>query len=94
MQLLHLSPAISYYLCDMDDRGHSPQPPPWLGLLSWLPVITYFVVKYAIIGREQITSRQSWLLIAAVILAEIALWQYRKQFRKPPPENEHPHGTD
>lgn len=59
-------------------------PPPWLGLVSWLPVLIYFFVKYAIIGREQITSKQNWMLIGAVILAEVALWQYRKQFRQPP----------
>ncbi len=57
--------------------------PPWLGLLSWVPVLAYFLIKYVVIGREQITSRQSWLLIGAVIMAEIALWQYRKQFRRP-----------
>lgn len=78
----------------MDQRGHSPGPPPWLGLLSWVPIVTYFVVKYAVIGRERITSRQSWLLIGAVILAEIALWQYRKQFRKPSHENKDQHGAD
>ena len=47
------------------------------------------MVKYVIIGRENMTSQQSWLLIGAVILAEVALWQYRRQFRekKNPEEN-------
>jgi len=73
----------------------NPSPPPWLGVIRWLPVAMYFIVKYAIIGREQITSRQTWLLIGAVIMAEIALWQYRKQFRRPPSEdNQDEHGTN
>jgi len=64
-------------------------PPPWLGLIGWLPVAVYFLVKYVIVGSENMTSRQSWLLIGAVILAEVALWQYRRQFRekKNPEEN-------
>jgi hypothetical protein len=51
-------------------------------MIGWLPVGIYFLVKYVVIGRENMTSQQSWLLIGAVILAEVALWQYRRQFRK------------
>lgn len=54
--------------------------PPWYGYLSFLPILLYFVTKYVIIGSDQITSRQSWMLIAAVVLAEVALWRYRRGF--------------
>jgi len=67
-------------------------PPAWLGPLSWLPVAAYFLIRYVIIGRENMTNQQSYLLIGFVIMAEIALWQYRKQFRTPQNENED--GTD
>ena len=69
-------------------QASPPTPPPWLGLLSWLPIIVYFTLKYAVIGVDNITSRQNWLLIGAVIFAEIALWQYRKRFRRPPPPDQ------
>lgn len=68
-------------------------PPAWLGVVSWLPVVLYFVFKYVVIGREAITTRQHYLLIGFVILAEIALWQYRRTFRNTEPTNED-HGTD
>ncbi len=73
----------------MDAPSPHSSPPPWLGLLSWVPVLAYFLIKYLVIGRDQITRQQNWMLIGAVILAEIALWQYRKQFRKtqPPTDN-------
>ncbi|MBC6993089.1 hypothetical protein QWY85_14665 [Neolewinella lacunae] len=69
----------------MDAPSSHSSPPPWLGLLNWVPVLAYFLIKYLVIGRDQITRQQNWMLIGAVILAEIALWQYRKQFRKPQP---------
>lgn len=56
-------------------------PPSWLNLVAWAPVLIYFGVKYLVIGYENITTRQSFLLLGAVILAEVALWQYRKSFR-------------
>jgi len=58
-----------------------PTPPPWLSVVGWLPVAAYFIIKYMIVGRENMTAKQSYLLIGFVILAEIALWQYRKKFR-------------
>lgn len=70
----------------------TPTPPPWLGPLSWLPVAAYFLIKYAIVGSENMTSQQSYLLIGFVITAEIGLWQYRKKFRAP--KNSDEHGTD
>jgi hypothetical protein len=68
-----------------------PTPPAWLGIASWFPVIAYFAVKYLIIGPENVTTKQTYLLIGFVILAEIALWQYRKSFR---PKNTDDHGID
>jgi|GEM_PF-3104686 len=70
----------------------SPTPPPWLGPVRWVPIACYFLVKYVVIGRDNITSQQTYLLIGFVVLAEIALWQYRKKFRKP--QNENRDGTD
>jgi hypothetical protein len=73
-------------------HDHSPkQPPPWLGIVGWLPIVAYFVVKYLIVGSEAMTGRQNLMLLGAVILAEIALWQYRRQFR--PRKNEENNGT-
>jgi len=57
-----------------------------------VPIACYFLVKYVVIGRDNITSQQTYLLIGFVVLAEIALWQYRKKFRKP--QNENRDGTD
>ena len=68
-------------------------PPPWLPYLSWLPVVIYFGVKYYVIGADQLTGRQNLYLIGAFILAEVALWQYRRQFNKKA-NNEEDHGTD
>lgn len=68
-----------------------PTPPSWLGIASWLPVAAYFFIKYVVVGRDNMTSKQSYMLIGFVILAEIALWQYRKQFR---PKKTDEHGTD
>lgn len=59
----------------------TPTPPPWLAIAGWAPVVIYFLVKYVIIGRENMSTKQSYLLIGFVILAEIAFWQYRKKFR-------------
>ncbi|THH40252.1 hypothetical protein [Neolewinella litorea] len=57
--------------------------------LAWVPVLVYFVVKYLVFGNEM--SQQQWVaLIVAVILAEVALWQYRRRDLKKYP----PHGTD
>ncbi len=70
----------------------SSNPPAWLAPLSWLPVVAYFLIRYVIVGRENMTSQQSYLLIGFVIMAELALWQYRKQFRTP--QNENHDGTD
>ena len=52
--------------------------------LAWVPVLVYFVTKYLIFGNEM--PRNQWmLLIAAVVLAEVALWRYRRQsLRKEP----------
>jgi hypothetical protein len=69
---------ISFTLALMSD---TPTPPPWLSIVGWVPVAAYFLIKYAIIGSDNMTSKQSYLLIGFVILAEVALWQYRKQFR-------------
>lgn len=45
--------------------------------LAWIPVLVYFVTKYLIFGNEM--ARDQWfILIAAVVLAEIALWRYRR----------------
>ncbi|WP_116106446.1 hypothetical protein [Lewinella sp. IMCC34191] len=57
--------------------------------LAWIPVLVYFVTKYLIFGNDM--ARNQWfILIAAVILAEIALWQYRRtQLKKDAPD-----GTD
>ncbi|TXF86018.1 hypothetical protein FUA23_19985 [Neolewinella aurantiaca] len=68
-----------------------PTPPAWLGFASWIPVLVYFAVKYLIIGSENVTRNQTYLLIGFVILAEVALWQYRKSFRPKQTDN---HGTD
>ncbi|PPK88861.1 hypothetical protein CLV84_1835 [Neolewinella xylanilytica] len=57
--------------------------------LAWVPVLVYFVTKYLVFGNEMPRS-QWWMLIAAVILAEIALWRYRRQALR----NEPPHGTN
>ncbi|OAV42738.1 hypothetical protein [Lewinella sp. 4G2] len=67
-------------------------PPSWLPYVSWVPVLLYFAVKYFVIGQENMTGRQHLYLIGAVILAEIALWKYRKQFTRPTNNDEH--GTD
>ncbi len=69
----------------------TPTPPPWLAAAGWFPIAAYLVIKYMIIGRENVTAKQSYLLIGFVILAEIALWQYRKQFR---PKKTDEHGID
>lgn len=66
------------YLSPMQTRPA----PKWISYLSYLPVLLYFVVKYLVIGSENITSKQSWMLIGAVVLAEIALWQYRRSFTR------------
>ena len=66
--------------------------PAWLLFAGWAPVAIYFFVKYALIGHERITTRQSLLLIGAVILAEVALWQYRK--RTFPTQTHDDDGTD
>ena len=68
------------------------RPPAWLLFAGWAPVAIYFFVKYVVIGYDRITSRQSWLLIGAVILAEVALWQYRKRTFPTQPDNDD--GTD
>ena len=65
--------------------------PPWYGYLSFLPILLYFVTKYVLIGADQITRRQSWMLIAAVVLAEIALWRYRRSFTNT--DNTHDDGS-
>ena len=56
-------------------------PPAWLSFASWVPIIAYLAVKYLIIGAKNVTTKQTYLLIGFVILAEIAIWQYRKSFR-------------
>ena len=57
--------------------------------LAWVPVLVYMVVKYVVYGNEM--PRNQWfILIAAVILAEVALWLYRRaDLRKTPAD-----GTD
>ena len=50
--------------------------------MTWVPLLLYFLVKYVLIGRENITTRQSFLLLGFVVLAEIALWQYRRRFAR------------
>ncbi len=57
--------------------------------LAWVPVLVYFVIKYLVFGNEM--SRNQWLtLIAAVIVAEIGLWRYRRAEIK----KDGPNGTD
>lgn len=57
--------------------------------LAWVPIVVYFVTKYLIFGNEM--PRNQWFaLIAAVLLAELALWQYRRRDLQKDP----PHGTD
>ena len=57
--------------------------------LAWVPVLVYFVTKYLIFGNEM--SRNQWLLlIAAVVLAEVALWRYRRQVLR----KDSSHGAD
>lgn len=68
------------------------QAPPWLGLVGWLPIIVYFLIKYVVVGSDVMTGRQNLMLLGAVVLAELALWQYRKQFR--PEKNQEDNGTD
>lgn len=79
---------VSSYLCRMKELT----PPVWLPYLRWAPVAIYFLVKYGLIGAGNITGKQSGLLIGFVILAEIAMWQYRKRFR--PAKTQESDGTD
>jgi hypothetical protein len=54
-------------------------------------VLAYFAIKY-LLFKGEMTGRQQMLLFGAVILAEVALWQYRKQFRST--HNSDNNGTD
>ena len=55
--------------------------------LAWLPVLVYFVTKYIVFGNEM--ARNQWfILIAAVVLAEVALWQYRRSDQQQKPTDE------
>ncbi|NJB87633.1 NADH:ubiquinone oxidoreductase subunit 2 (subunit N) [Lewinella marina] len=57
--------------------------------LAWVPILVYFVVKYLVFGNEM--PQNQWIaLIVAVILAEVALWQYRRRDLQNPPSD----GTD
>ncbi len=73
------------------NHGTSNQPPPWLKYTGWAPVLAYFAIKY-LLFKGEMTGRQQMLLFGAVILAEVALWQYRKQFRST--HNSDNNGTD
>ena len=61
-------------------NNSTPRPPAWLGIMTWVPLLLYFVVKYLVIGRDNMTTTQSLLLLGFVVLAEIALWRYRRKF--------------
>ena len=63
------------------NQGPFSQPPSWLKYASWMPVLAYFAIKY-VLFKGEMTGQQQVLLFGAVILAEVALWQYRKQFRQ------------
>lgn len=62
----------------------SPQPPAWLRYLTWVPLLLYFLLKYVVIGADNITGRQSMLLLAFIVVAEIGLWAYRRKFTRRP----------
>ncbi|CAH0999647.1 hypothetical protein LEM8419_00947 [Neolewinella maritima] len=46
--------------------------------LRWVPILLYFVVKYLVFDNE-LTWTQQLSLIAFVVLAELALWGYRRR---------------
>lgn len=72
--------CLRAYLWSMN-QGTSSQPPSWLKYASWIPVLAYFAIKY-LLFKGDMAGRQQMLLFGAVILAEVALWQYKKQFRQ------------
>ena len=53
--------------------------------LRWVPVLVYFVTKYLLFGNEM-TWLQWSTLLAAVLLAELAIWLYQRKHQA--------HGTD
>ena len=54
--------------------------PFWLEYSSFIMVGIYFVVKYVAIGRDNLTTAQNLMLLAAFVVALFGIAQYRKQF--------------
>lgn len=57
-----------------------PPAPPWVGLLTWLPLVAYFVIKYAIVGAANMSGQQSIMLIVACVLASFAISRFQKSY--------------
>ncbi|NJC25819.1 hypothetical protein [Neolewinella antarctica] len=67
--------------------------PGWLKYAGWLPLVIYFGLKYLVIGPENLTQLQGFILLGAAVLAHLAVWKYRKSFNpqpKDPNDGTHP----